>query len=96
VFLLPPSREELVRRLIGRGTDSPDAIARRLAAVDDELRAVHAFDYAIVNDDVERATRAMLEIIAAERAGDTAAVRARWDRARVVTSLARVLPIPAR
>lgn len=96
VFLLPPSREELVRRLTGRGTDSPDAIARRLAAVDDELRAVHAFDYAIVNDDVERATRAMLEIIAAERAGDTAAVRARWDRARVVTSLARVLPIPAR
>jgi guanylate kinase len=96
VFLLPPSREELVRRLTRRGTDAPDAIARRLAAVDDELRAVHAFDYAIVNDDVERATRAMLEIIAAERAGDTAAVRARWDRARVVTSLARVLPIPAR
>jgi guanylate kinase len=96
VFLLPPSREELVRRLTGRGTDSPGAIARRLAAVDDELRAVHAFDYAIVNDDVERATRAMLEIIAAERAGDTAAVRARWDRARVVTSLAGVLPIPAR
>jgi guanylate kinase len=93
VFLLPPSREELVRRLTARGTDLPEAIARRLAAVDAELRAVHAFDYAIVNDDVEAATAALLAIIAAERAGDTAAVRARWDRARVVSSLAAVLPI---
>jgi guanylate kinase len=96
VFLLPPSREELVRRLTGRGTDPPEAIARRLAAVDTELRAVHAFDYAIVNDDVERATDALLAVIAAERAGDTAAARAQWDRASVVASLRGVLPIPAR
>jgi guanylate kinase len=96
VFLLPPSREELVRRLTGRGTDAPEAIARRLAAVDTELRAVHAFDYAIVNDDLERATEALLAVIAAERAGDTAAAQARWGRARVVASLAAVLPIPAR
>ncbi len=94
VFLLPPSREELVRRLRGRGTDSPEAIERRLAAVDAELRAVHFFDYAIVNDTVERTTEALLAVIAAERAGDTAAVRARWERARVVSSLAAVLPIP--
>jgi guanylate kinase len=96
VFLLPPSRDELERRLRGRGTDPPDAIARRLAAVDAELRAVHAFDYAIVNDDVDRATDALLAIIAAERSGDTAAARARWDRSQVVASLAHVLPIPAR
>lgn len=95
VFLLPPSREELVRRLTSRGTDSPEAIARRLAAVDAELRAVHAFDYAIVNDDVERASDALLAVIAAERSGDTAPARARWDRAKVVASLANVLPIPA-
>jgi guanylate kinase len=94
VFLLPPSRDELERRLTGRGTDAPAAIARRLAAVDAELRAVHAFDYAIVNDDVERATDALLAIIAAERSGDTAAAKSRWDRAEVVTSLAAVLPIP--
>jgi guanylate kinase len=96
VFLLPPSRDELERRLRGRGTDPPDAIARRLAAVDAELRAVHAFDYAIVNDDVDRATDALLAIIAAERSGDTAAAKARWDRSQVVASLAHVLPIPAR
>ncbi len=95
VFLLPPTRDELVRRLRGRGTDSPEAIAKRLAAVDDELRAVHAFDYAIVNDDLERTTEALLAIVAAERSGDAAAARARWDRARVVSSLAAVLPIPS-
>jgi guanylate kinase len=93
VFLLPPSRMELERRLVGRGTDAPDAIARRLAAVDTELRAVHAFDYAIVNDDVERAAEALLAVISAERRGDTREAKAKWDRARVVQQLADVLPI---
>ena len=96
VFLLPPSREELVRRLTGRGTDSAEAIERRLAAVDAELRAVHAFDYAIVNDAIEPTADALLAIIAAERSGDPTPARARWDRATVVASLAQVLPIPPR
>jgi guanylate kinase len=95
VFLLPPNREELVRRLQGRGTDSPEAIARRLAAVDAELRAVHAFDYAIVNDEIERAAEALLAVIGAERSGDVRAARERFGRAHVVSSLAGVLPIPA-
>jgi guanylate kinase len=94
VFLLPPSRGELVRRLEGRGTDAPEAIERRLAAVDAELRAVHAFDYAIVNDDAARAIEALLAIIAAERSGDTAQAKARWGRPQVVASLANILPIP--
>jgi guanylate kinase len=93
VFLLPPSRAELVRRLTSRGTDTAEEIARRLAVADRELRAVRAFDYAIVNDSIERATDALLAVIAAERAGDTAAVRARFGRAAVVSSLAGVLPI---
>jgi guanylate kinase len=96
VFLLPPTREELVRRLTGRGTDSPDAVERRLAAVDAELRAVHAFDYAIVNDDLDRATDALLSIITAERSGDPTPARTQWDRAQVVASLKDVLPIPPR
>jgi len=93
VFLLPPSREELVRRLRARGTDTAEEIDRRLAVADGELRAVRAFDYAIVNDTVERASEALLAVIAAERAGDTKAVQARWGRAAVVSSLAGVLPI---
>lgn len=95
VFLLPPSRDELVRRLRGRGTDSPGAIERRLAAVDAELRAVHAFDYAIVNDALESAVDALLAVIAAERSGAVGPAQERWGRARVVSSLARVLPIPS-
>jgi guanylate kinase len=95
VFLLPPTREELMRRLRGRGTDPPAAIARRLAAVDAELRAVHAFDYAIVNDEVERAVEALLAVIAAERSGAPGPALSRWGRARVVSSLAHVLPIPS-
>jgi guanylate kinase len=94
VFLLPPSRSELERRLRGRGTDSAAAIERRLAAVDEELRAVRIFDYAVVNDDVESAVAAMHEIIRAERRGDTRAARERWGRERTLARVASVLPIP--
>jgi guanylate kinase len=94
IFLLPPSRAELERRLRGRGTDSPEAIARRLAAVDDELRAVSVFDYAVVNEDLERAVHAVHEIIAAERSGDTTTARQRWGRDVTLARIASVLPIP--
>ena len=95
VFLLPPSLEELERRLRGRNTDPPEVVERRLALVRRELEAVHAFDYAVVNEDVERTIETLREIVAAERAGDTASVRARWGRAGVVSRLAGVLPIPS-
>jgi guanylate kinase len=95
IFLLPPSLEELERRLRGRNTDPPDVVERRLALVRRELEAVHAFDYAVVNDDVGRTIEALLAIVAAERAGDPAAARARWGRAAVVSRLAGVLPIPS-
>jgi guanylate kinase len=95
IFLLPPSLAELERRLRGRNTDAPEMVERRLALVRRELEAVHAFDYAVVNEDVEGTVEALREIVAAERAGDTAAVRARWGRAAVVSRLAGVLPIPS-
>lgn len=94
VFLLPPSRAELERRLRGRGTDCDDAVARRLAEVDRELRAVHAFDYAVVNRDVEETTRAVAEIIAAERLGEPGVVRVRYGREGVVARMAVRLQIP--
>lgn len=55
IFLLPPSREELTRRLTGRGTDSEDSIAKRLANAQGEIAQADFFDYWIVNDDLERA-----------------------------------------
>ena len=80
VFLLPPSLDGARARLRGRGTDAPEVVERRLALARRELAAVHAFDYAVVNDDVERAIETLREIVAAERAGDAAAVRARHGR----------------
>ena len=55
IFLLPPSREELERRLTGRGTDSEDSIAKRLANAQGEIQQSDFFDYWIVNDDLEKA-----------------------------------------
>lgn len=55
VFLLPPSREELTRRLTSRGTDSEDSIAKRLANAEGEIAEANFFDYWIVNDDLDKA-----------------------------------------
>jgi guanylate kinase len=53
VFLAPPSREELVRRLTGRGTESAEVIARRLDAARQEIQAGREFDITLVNTSVE-------------------------------------------
>jgi guanylate kinase len=79
VFLLPPSMAELRHRLESRGTDAPEQIERRLARARDELVAVLSFDYAVVNDDLDRCIASLGEIIAAERSGAVAALRRRFD-----------------
>jgi guanylate kinase len=56
VFLAPPSWDELVRRLVGRGTETPEEREARLVTARAELAAEPEFDVTIVNDDVERAT----------------------------------------
>lgn len=56
VLIVPPSIEELERRLVKRGTDSPEAIAERVAKAGSELEfAKGRFDYELVNDDLEKA-----------------------------------------
>jgi guanylate kinase len=55
VFLLPPSWDELVHRLVGRGTEDDEERARRLRTAKVELAAQGEFDYRVVNDDVARA-----------------------------------------
>ena len=52
VFLLPPDPDELLARLEGRGTDTPERIAERMRIARWELAQVEAFDHAIVNDDL--------------------------------------------
>jgi guanylate kinase len=63
VFLAPPSWEELVRRLVGRGTEGPEERERRLATARVELAAEPEFDHVIVNDDVHRATDELIAIM---------------------------------
>ncbi len=55
LFLLPPSEDELIRRLRGRGTDAEGAIERRLATAKQELTFQDRYDRRVVNDDVDRA-----------------------------------------
>jgi guanylate kinase len=63
VFLAPPSWEELVRRLTGRGTESAEVIERRLAVARKELAAAGEFDYTLVNTSVEEVCRQMVTLI---------------------------------
>jgi len=64
VFILPPSREELERRLRGRATDSDEVIARRLAESLDDMSHWREFDFVVVNDRFEEALRELAEILA--------------------------------
>jgi guanylate kinase len=63
VFLAPPSVEELHRRLVGRGTEDPETIRRRLEHADEELAAESEFDVTVVNDSVERAADELLTLL---------------------------------
>jgi guanylate kinase len=63
VFLAPPSWEELVRRLTGRGTESAGVIERRLAVAREELAAADEFDHTLVNTSVEEVCRQMVTLI---------------------------------
>ena len=67
IFILPPSMDELTRRLTGRGTDSADVIARRLAAAQAEMRHVGEFDYVIINDQLAQALEELRAVVRASR-----------------------------
>jgi len=67
IFILPPSLAALEQRLKGRGTDGSDIIARRLAAVRDDVAHVAEFDYVIINDDLNEALRELNAVVTAAR-----------------------------
>lgn len=67
VFVLPPSVEELRRRLEARRTDASDVIDRRLKKATEEIEHYGFFDYLVVNDDLDAAKRAVVGIAEAER-----------------------------
>jgi guanylate kinase len=63
VFLTPPSVEALEARLRGRGTEDPDAVARRLRTARRELDAAPEFDHVVVNDDLDAAVAEVIRIL---------------------------------
>lgn len=67
IFILPPSYEELRRRLNGRSSDSDDVINRRIDAAAGEIRESRWYDYIIVNDQFSRAVEELKSVMIAER-----------------------------
>ncbi|MCP3101385.1 guanylate kinase [Myxococcus sp. K15C18031901] len=68
IFVLPPSMEELERRLRDRQTDSDETIRRRMLAARSEIeRGIAAYDYIVVNDDFERAFGELRSVVSAEQ-----------------------------
>ena len=67
VFILPPSRAELERRLRERAEDPPEVVARRMAEANNEISRWSEYDYVIVNEDIQKAQGQLEAIVAAER-----------------------------
>jgi guanylate kinase len=67
VFLAPPTWEALESRLSGRGTETPEAMARRLATARDELAAQNDFDVVVVNSELESACAELVSLLVAHR-----------------------------
>lgn len=65
LFVMPPSAEELRRRLVGRGTETEEVIAKRMRRAAQEAEGIEEYDYIVVNDDLETCVRQLHEIITA-------------------------------
>ncbi|ENH98291.1 guanylate kinase [Gracilibacillus halophilus YIM-C55.5] len=66
IFLIPPSLEELKNRIIDRGTESEHLISSRLDEAKNEIEMMEAYDYVVVNDDVDHAVRKVQSIVQSE------------------------------
>ncbi len=67
VFIMPPSFAVLKQRLVGRGTEEPAVIEKRLAQAIEEIRQAYTYDYIVVNDVLDRAVQDLQSVIAGER-----------------------------
>ncbi len=67
IFIMPPSFEELKRRLCGRGTDSEEVIEARLKTALDEIKRAPEYDYIVVNGDISEAVEDIIHIIESQR-----------------------------
>lgn len=67
IFIMPPSFEELRRRLCGRGTDSAEVIAARLKTALEEIKRAKEYDYIVVNEDIEKAVEDIVTVFSAQK-----------------------------
>lgn len=67
LFVTPPSAAELERRLVGRGTEEPEVIRKRLARASEESEGIEAYDYIVVNDDLDVCVRELHGLVEAAR-----------------------------
>ena len=87
IFILPPSRAELERRLRSRASDSEETILRRLADARRDLEHAGDFDYIVVNDDFDSALDEICDIVERRRRGT---IRPRRDHAALLADLLRI------
>lgn len=67
IFIMPPSMEELKNRITNRGSETPESLKTRLEAAYDEISFASKYDYAVVNDEVDKAVKKIESIIIAEK-----------------------------
>ena len=67
IFITPPNGEELKRRLEGRGTEDAEVIAKRLARAEEESEGIEAYDYIVINDDLEECVEEVHRLVDAAR-----------------------------
>ena len=65
LFVMPPTAEELRRRLVGRGTETPEVIDKRLKRAGEEAQGIEHYDYIVINDDLEECVKELHAIIGA-------------------------------
>lgn len=63
VFLIPPDKEELRKRLIGRGTEDMDTVEKRLKRASEEIELLPHYDFVVVNDTVENAVKRINTVV---------------------------------
>jgi len=67
IFILPPSREELRKRIIKRGTENSNSVKKRLENFDEEFKYIFEYDYVVINDSIPDAVEKIKSIYLAER-----------------------------
>ena len=67
IFIMPPSPEELRRRIESRGTETPERIAQRLARAESEISQIEKYDYCVINDKLKKAISSVFTIMRAEK-----------------------------